>query len=352
MRFLATVFLGLLLSSPPALALDRVELQKLLSKAADGHTAAVLHVITPDESLTLTHGRKWRGGPPVEVDDLFVLASVSKPYLATAILSLSADGRLPLDRPVSKLLGRDAAKGFPGLNRISVRTLLGMRSGLVDYYTQDYLEELILPRAGGVTLMRALDYARGESLEFKPGSIFDYSNTNYLLAQAVLERSTDAPMHDVFRKRLFARAGLNRTYVLNAPGSAPPSVAGYEDMSGTGPEDMRPNYHAPGFGDGGLIASAADTARFFHTLLIDRTLLPPTQLAALLADPEKDEYGLGIDVEHDERLGVIFGHSGGDLGYVGDVRVVPSKGIVVVALFGSVEADSNVTWQVLQALSR
>lgn len=351
MRFLACILVLLTGVSGALAAADRAELQALLAEAADGNTAAVLHVITQDESFTLTHGRKWRGGPAVEADDLFVLASVSKPYLAAAVLSLSAEGRLPLDRPIGKFLRVDTLRGFAGVGRITVRMLLAMRSGLADYYTGDYLDEVILPRRGAVYLNRALDYARGESLGLRPGLAFDYSNTNYLLAQAALERASGRRMHEVFRDRLFRKAGLNRSFVLNALGSPPPSVAGYEDLHGDGPEDMRSMYHAPGFGDGGLVASAADTGRFFHALLIEKLLLPPMQLAAMLADPEKDEYGLGIDVSHDAKLGVIFGHSGGDLGYVSDVRIVPSKGIVVVSLFGSVEADSDVTWRVLKSLS-
>jgi D-alanyl-D-alanine carboxypeptidase len=344
------ILIGLWIFLSPAQAFDRGQLQGLLAEAVDDDTAAVLHVSTPEGAITLTHGRKWQGGPPVEADDLFVLASVSKPYLAAAVLALNADGQLPLDRPVRKLLDARTAKGFPGLDRITVRMLLSMRSALMDYYTDDYLEELILPRRTGITLNRALGYARDEVLAFRPGKIFDYVNTNYLLAQAVLEKAAGMPMHQVFQERLFRPAGLTRTHVLNATGSPPLSVAGYEDLFGDGPVDVRLYYHAPGFGDGGLIASAADAARFFRALLIDRMVLPSTQLAAMLADPEGDEYGLGIDVEHDKRLGVIFGHSGGDLGFVSDVRVVPSKGFVVVALFGSVESNSDLTWRVLDAL--
>lgn len=333
-----------------AAAADRARLQQMLSEAADGDTAAVLHVITPEESFSLTHGRKWKGGPPVEPDDLFVLASVSKPYLAAAILSLSAEGHLPLDRPVQDLLHPGTAKGFSSLDRITLRMLLGMRSGLADYYTETYLDTMILSGRGKVNLNRALNFARGERLTFQPGRDFDYSNTNYLLGQAALERASGRRMYEVFRDRLFRKMGLARTFVLNAPGSPPPSVAGYEDLNGDGPEDMRPLYHAPGFGDGGLVASAEDTARFFHALLIGKSVLPGTQLSAMVSDPERDEYGLGLDVEYGHRLGVIFGHSGGDLGYVSDVRVVKSLGITVVALFGSVESDSDVTWRVLDAL--
>lgn len=352
MKLFTAIAIMLWMWESPAVAFDREGVQQLLAEAADDDTAAVLHISTPDGALTLTHGRKWQGGPPVEAGDLFVLASVSKPYLAAAILTLSAEGQLPLDRPIRKLISQRTGTGFPALHRISIRMLLGMRSGLVDYYTDDYLADLILPRRTGITLNRALGYARGESLAFKPGKMFDYVNANYLLAQAVLEKAAGMPMYRALQERLFRPTGLTRTYVLNAMGSPPPSVAGYEDLFGDGPVDTRPYYHAPGFGDGGLIASAGDTARFFRALLIDRMVLPSTQLAAMLADPEGHEYGLGIDVEHDKRLGVILGHSGGDLGFVSDVRVVPSKGVVVVALFGSVEADSDVTWQVLELLAK
>jgi len=330
----------------PAMSED---LAALLEDArAGGDEASVLYVLQGTETHVAVAGKLRPGGRNARADDRFVLASVGKIFTAVAILQLAERGKLGIDDPVSNWIDPEIAASL-ALSGVTVRHLLTMTSGIEDYYTDDYLDE-VLEEPAAQTPVNALRYAEGPRL-FAPGTQFDYSNTNYLLLQLVLEQASGQSMAEYFQLNIFDAFGMEKTYVFGTRAHPDDFVAGYEDL-GAGPEDVSFYYLGQGFGDGGVISTAKEVAGFYRALFVRREVLSAQSLKMMLRDPLGEGYGMGVEAVDVPGLGMVYGHSGADLGFSADVRLAVKSGDIAVALFASGEADGAVTEEALALLSQ
>ncbi|MGR3485541.1 MAG: serine hydrolase domain-containing protein [Paracoccaceae bacterium] len=292
--------------------------------ALDAHAAsfdapASVAVLGPDGLRLGTSG--------AAPDDPFVIASLGKAAVAVALIRLEARGALDLDDPVSMHVPAWADAAMDGLDDVTVAQLLTMTSGLPDYYDLAYLDAALADPARVQTPRGALGFAPVGDRR-APGR-FDYSNTNYVLAQLVVERVTGAPLAEHLARDLFAPLGLTGTEGFG-PTSAKP-VAGRED--GFDRATIAAYYRHPGMGDGALISTARDQAEFWRALLVEQSLLDAAGMARLLPDPAGARYGMGIDL-------APLGHSGGDLGYSADVRVAGDRVAVILVARGGADPDA------------
>lgn len=261
----------------------------------------------------------------------FAIASVGKTMTSVALLRLVARGRLTLDDPARDYLPAEIVDGLGGMQGITVRHLLNMTSGLPDYLDDAYAEDAARDPARIQTPEVALTYAFGYPAIFGPGEDFDYSNTNFVLAGLVLERLGGRSYAGMITQEVFEPAGMTRSFVFGSRPLPADFPFGHEDG-----RHVRDYYGFEGFGDGGVISTAEDVARFYRALFIDKTLLDTAGLAELLRDPVGEGYGLGIDVE-----GSVLGHAGGDLGFSSDVRIDLRSGTIAVMLVARGDADTD-----------
>jgi len=144
---------------------------------------------------------------PARADMRYCIGSVSKQFLAMAILLLVQDGKLKLDDPVAKYL--------PNLTRakdITIRQLLSHTSGYQDYYPLDYVAPFMtVPVAPDQILER---FAR-IPLDFEPGTQWQYSNTNFVAAGRILEKVTGEPLMTFLEKRIFQPLGIKSAIDLD-----------------------------------------------------------------------------------------------------------------------------------------
>lgn len=313
-----------------------------LAAEIDHGAAQVIHVWTPGAAWTLATGPNRPGGRMTQPGDRFILASVGKPYLAAALLRLHEAGRLDIRDMVTRWLDGDVAARLGGLEGVRIDHLLSMTSGLPDYLDDGFVADWMADPAGW-TPRAALAYAEGQAKLFAPGAGYDYSNTNYVLAQLVLEAATGQSYGQALRALVLDPIGLHETAVF---GTAPRRA---EDAAGItqGGFDAAGLYVSEGFGDGGLIAPAEEVAAFFRALLVERRLLGPAALALMLTDPLGAGYGLGIDIDFTAD-GPVYGHGGGDVGYSSGVIVLPDLPAIGVILRGDEDADEGLLWQALE----
>lgn len=320
---------------------------------SDEGPAWVLHLDIGDEAGSVACGRERTGGPRASADSRFLIASVSKLYLAVALMQLNEAGRLDIDDPVARWLPAGVLEKLGGLDGISVANLLTMTSGLPDYLDDAYSQSSIADARAGIAgrdiLIKAVTSIAEEPRLFEPGASFDYSNTNYLLAQLVLEKAAGAPMYEVFEDRIFRPAGLTGTRLLGYGIGPAGFVQGFEDF-GKGLEPVDAYLTGYGFGDGGLVTTAAEVSGFYKALFVDGVLLSDDSLERLLQDPSGEGYGMGIEIETLAGVGEVLGHSGGDTGFSADIRYVPEHGVTVVYLSALAEDDLSVTWELLEEL--
>ncbi len=270
--------------------------------------------------------------PPMKAvpEMAYPVGSISKQFTATAVLMLEQDGKLSLSDPV--------AKYFPELTRardITLRNLLTHTSGYPDYAPQDYT----IPawKVPGDPLKTVHEFA-GKALDFEPGTQWQYSNTNFVIAALIVQKVSGEPFAKFLRERVLQPAGLEHVLNLNTEQSQL-EVTGYM-RNALAP--LRPAaLEAPGwyFGDGDLAMPVASLLRWDLTIA-NRSLLKPASYDEMEttfvlkggATPGKDShYGLGVFVGKQNGRTVIE-HSGEVGGFVAENMVFPEQRAAVAVL--------------------
>lgn len=262
----------------------------------------------------------------------FAIASIGKTMTSVALLRLVAQGKISLDDAASDWVAPEIVSGLGGMNGITLRHLLNMTSGLPDYLSDEYIDDVVADPENIQNPLTALSYAHGEKTLFRPGTRFDYSNTNYVLAGLILERVSGLSYSQAIKREVFRPAGMTQSFVFGSVPLPPEFPKGHE-----GGQHVRAYYKYQGFGDGGVISTAQDVGQFYRALFIEKNLISAAMMAELTHDPLGEFYGLGIDIE-----GSVYGHSGGDLGFSSDVRIDVETGTIAVILIA--QSDANTSW--------
>lgn len=269
-----------------------------------------------------------RLAPPLKASSAmaYPVGSISKQFTATAVLLLQQDGKLSLSDPV--------AKYFPELTRandVTLRNLLTHTSGYQDYAPQDYT----IPawRVPGDPLTVVHEFA-GKALDFEPGTQWQYSNTNFVLAALIVQKVSGMPFARFLRERVLQPAGLERVLNLNTD-QKQLQVTGYM-RNALAP--LRPaGLEAPGwyFGDGDLAMPVASLLTWDLTFL-NRSLLQPAsydemEASFVLKGGKDSRYGLGVFVGH-SAYGLEIEHSGEVGGFVAENEIFPEQHAAIAVL--------------------
>jgi D-alanyl-D-alanine carboxypeptidase len=319
--------------------------------------------VTGIQGLTRIDGRAARAragvgdldaGTPVPLDGYFRMGSNTKTFIAVVVLQLVGEGRLSLDDTVERWLpGVVSGNGNDG-HRVTVRQLLQHTSGIYNY-TLDIAalgshEQYLAHRFDHYEPADLVALAMRHEPVFAPGTRWDYSNTNYILAGMVIERVTGRSWAREVRSRIFQPLGLRETSAPGDVATVPsPHAKGYQQWAPDGPLTDTTVFN-PTVADaaGALITTPTDLARFWQALERGQ-LLKPRQMAQLhstvLAETFQEflpgaRYGLGI-MYIPNRCGGYWGH-GGDVPGMSTVNAVSRDGdrVAVVSLSTQLASES------------
>jgi D-alanyl-D-alanine carboxypeptidase len=313
-------------------SLLQTELDALVAAGVPG---AVLVVDDPQASpILLAAGvSDIESRRAMRIRDRFRIGSLTKSYVATVVLQLDEEGKLSLEDSVEQWL--------PGLvpngDEITVRQLLGHRSGLFEYeedprVLKPYLAGDYAYRWEPEELVR-IAVSHGPVAE--PGTKVVYSNTNYTVLGLLVEAATNRTLGAELEQRIFAPLDLGDTSfdedgAIDAPYSHGYLAGGREllDVTAVSPS----HYWAAG-----NIVSTADEVMRFNEALFEGELLSEdsmNEMTTLVEEEPGLERGLGI-AHGDTSCGTWDGHDGSVPGYDAVARNLDS-GRQVVLLMNSV----------------
>jgi D-alanyl-D-alanine carboxypeptidase len=324
---------------------------------------AILHVRrSGDGSWTGTSGL-GRLQPEVAIrpGDRFRAGSIAKPFVATTVLQLVERGRFTLDAALPDVLPADVIDRFPSASEITVRMLLGHRSGLPDWSTPETDAEIARDPGKVWKVSEFLDIAAAKPPLFEPGTGYAYSNTNYNLLGLVIEHTTNRGWRQEVTNRVIKPLKLKATG-LPAPGNRSlggPHAHGYVEANGRVLDVSRLDPSMAGAAGGhALVSTVRDLVRFFDALLAGRLFRQRETLKAMLAfqpasgEPGQVGYGLGL-LRRVLPGGIeTIDHLGGTAGYSAYVARLPRPKVTLALAQNSSADPALLILPVLQALTR
>jgi D-alanyl-D-alanine carboxypeptidase len=283
---------------------------------------------------------------PVPRNGSFRMGSNTKTFISVVMLQLVGEGRLSLDDTVDRWLpGVVSGNGNDG-RTITIRQLLQHTSGLFNF-TADLpmltsQESFFANRFNHVDPGELVAIAMKHQPNFAPGTSWDYSNTNYILAGMIIQKATGHSWADEVHKRITGPLGLSQTFF---PGDSPelpnPHAEGYQQFVSGGPLVDTTEFNTTWADSAGaLVTTPTDLAKFWQALQRGR-LLAPAQMAEMhttvLAVTFQGlmpgvRYGLGI-MWIPDSCGGHWSHGGDVPGMSTDNGVSPDgKHSVVISL--------------------
>lgn len=250
----------------------------------------------------------------------FRIASVSKAFNGGIVLSLANQGKLRL----SDRLGRWVPNLLPKARKATIGQVLHHTAGLPDYIKDDrFLKLLTKNPHRQMTPRRILSFVKGKPLRFRPGSRYEYSDSDNIVAGIVAEKAAGESYGRLLRQLGNRAGGLPGTYLPNGLAIRKPFMPGYVVEPGNPPLSqtfaMNP---ALAWASGGMISTLPDLGRYFRAFAggklfgprIDRAQRQWVKGGGGPPGPGRNSAGLSL-YRYQTNCGTIFGHTGNFPGY-------------------------------------
>jgi len=311
------------------------QLENSLDELVQRGVPGVVLAVQSDEGFWATARGYARieDNTPMQLCHLQYLQSISKTYMAIAILKLHEQGKIDLDEPITRHLPQQYHHYISGAEKVTVRMLLNHTSGIPEYNFQPaYVSYLLQHPRHYFQPEDYLKYIGGKKLVFTPGSKHVYTNTNYVILSIIAD-AISGDHAKFISEIIFKPLGLANTFYRNDPGylKYPEIVNSYWDRYSDGilenaSQLQRMNVSTL-VGDDGIVTTPADAIKFLQglaegKLLSDSTM---TQMKTWVNDDKGQPiYGLGL-IHRVNNGYEDFGHSGGGLGAGCELYYFPEK---------------------------
>ena len=269
-------------------------------------------------------------------DMRYSIGSISKQFTAAAILMLQEERKLKLDDPVGKYV-----TGLTRGDEVTIREILSHTSGYQDYWPEDYL---MVSMERPTKAQQIVEQWAKKPLDFEPGTQWQYSNTNYVIAGLIVEKVSGQKVMDFLERHIFHRLKMQSVWDSDEAKLTQADATPYIRYA------LGPLRQAPKEGRGWLFA-AGELSMTAHDLalwdesLIARSLLKPESYDQMftevkLKDGKGTHYGLGVSVgELDGHRDIS--HGGEVTGFVSGNEALVDDGVAVAVLTNHMEAGAG-----------
>ncbi len=235
---------------------------------------------------------------PLTPGSVFYLCSVSKQFTTMAIMILKERNMLSYSDKLSKYLPE-----FPSYaENVTIRNLMTHTSGIPDHYNLNAYKP-------GLTNKDVIDLLiQQDSLDFKPGEKYSYSNGGYVCLALIVEKVSGIPFHIFMKKNIFEPLGMEHTLVFDA---SKPNVSNRAiGFNATGGLD---DYEILTTGAGGIFSNLEDLFKWDQSLytekLVSQSTLEEAFSPFILNNGEESNYGYGWGVNLSNGNKIVA-HSG------------------------------------------
>jgi CubicO group peptidase (beta-lactamase class C family) len=265
---------------------------------------------------------------PNSTDTKFRIGSITKQFTSTLILLLQQDGKLNINDPVSKYMPDSP----PAWAKITLANLLGHTSGIPSFTGfKEFRAWSMMPH----TPQEEIAFFRDKPLDFEPGSKFDYSNSNFILLGALVEKVSGQKYADLLRERILDPLGMKDTGLDSDEIVLPRRAEGYSPGP-NGLEVARSESMTIPFSAGAIYSTTGDLLKWEHGLFGGKILNADS--LKLMTTPGKGNYGLGVFIADQDGVRVVS-HGGGIEGFNTHLAYAPERQIAVI-VFSNVNGSA------------
>lgn len=263
-------------------------------------------------------------------DTIFELGSITKQFTAAAIMQLREKGLLTLDDPLSLYIPE-----YPYAEKITIRQLLNMTSGVPDYIIEgalgaglDATSEFSLALLQQVKQILTSQFTHDQivkaiseyELLFEPGTDYSYSNTDYYFLGMIIEAVSGVSYFDYLEQNFFVPLGMTSTSTDPANLTSSGVILLENGEIYLPSQDRTISYAA------GSICSTADDLYLWETAVLNGEILTEESWAEVFSGGEFD-YGFGWSIGPD-----CYYHGGETAGFNTMVMILPDTDTVIIAL--------------------
>lgn len=252
----------------------------------------------------------------------YLLGSITKTFTALAITKLEEKKMLSFDDKVTKY--------FPDYKKwddITIHNLLNHSSGIPNYYQSpfDYIKYFAFHK----TPEQILSVYQNTDLQFKPGTEFKYSNTNYIALARIIEKVSGLSYIDFLDKNILGPLEMTSTGYEEKPNLVDNLARGYllnmiVEVDGFNLSNL--------FGAGGLYSSTEDLFNFARALDQNKMVNDKTQIPTSEINPDATCYGYGLVFDNNKDYGKAYFHTGGGPGISTAMFKLTDKDIIMIVL--------------------
>jgi CubicO group peptidase (beta-lactamase class C family) len=372
--FLLLAFVGAIFASPTtSRALTADQLRRVDREAAD--------YVNAKKSVGLVVGIAVRGEPlfvraygkanlelgvPATTKTVFRAGSVTKQFTAAGVLLLAEQGKLAVSDKLSKYF-----PDFPRADEVTLAELLNHTSGIHNYTEGSNVRTQ--SRASWTTATLAdLVKTQPSPYDFPPGTGWHYSNSNYVLLGAIIEKVSGQPLSVFMRQTFFAPLGMTSSAYDDDDDVVSDRAYGYEVAKG-GVFLVAPYMSASYPGAAGRLRTTAGDLLIWERAFFAGKVVSREHLAAMttpgrvlsgdlasshqVTPPGRKEgapsaaYGNGWYITQTEG-GLEYFHGGDVFGYSADVGHFPGTDLTFVILTNTSSAAKDIVPRIRQIVSK
>lgn len=278
---------------------------------------------------------------PIYGTTKFRIGSVTKQFTAASILLLNEDGKLNVNDPFCNYMDACPEAWKP----VTIHQLATMTSGIPSFTDLPSFGEL---RKKDMRPAESIALVSKKPLNAKPGEVFEYSNTNYIILGMIIEKVSGKTYEQFLNERIFQPLKLKNTGYDHGKERLKLSALGYTIKDEKVVPAEVASMMVP-FSAGALYSTTHDLFAWQTALHSGKVFKKPETLTRMLT-PAKDNYAYGLEVATDTKGRKHVSHGGGIEGFLSEASYYPNQKLFVAVLVNNDRAPATEVMRNLMAI--
>ena len=275
---------------------------------------------------------------PVSTITKFRIGSITKQFVAAAILKLQEEGRISTADKLSKFI-----PDFPRSDEVTVHHLLTHTSGIHSFTNRpDFLETATV----STTAKRMIDTIKADKYDFSPGEDFEYNNSGFFILGYIIEKVTGKPYEAYLKETFFDPLDMKNTGVYASTLILENEATGYAINNDKFEKAL--DWDMSRAGGAGSIYSTVEDLYLWNEAVFNGKVLKDESLKEAFTSvtlnngkkPVEMDYGYGWAFWNYRDVRFI-GHGGGLHGFLSQLSRQPEEELTVVVLTNCTPAQEG-----------